>query len=522
MPNCYQIDDFQNQDDDEMESDALQSSNSKSDRNLLNKQDCKVPVLNKYLDNKDPVVKWIVENFQPAEGSCLRRSTIYNLYVDHCSQLNQTPINSASFGKLMRSVFIGLGTRRLGMRGHSKYHYYGLTLTTMSTLNFEESCDISSEEESNNNNSVTSPFGFHSAVVRHTTFTTDQFITPSKYEPENYLDKKLVQKFANMYKAFCRNIHKAVATNELASIQQTFKEFWKNSNDFELENEKLWSSTHIKGFVISCDRSMFQRIIHVVFPSTIDNLTDTRVDILQLIGSFIKSCIECNCSIPDKLILNAKLVLVDTFHVIILRSLAIFKLSKMIAKIVASKTLREDVLNELKQASHSCLQNSWLIGSMTQVMHIIQHQIETHIFNQYPIETWFLWSSVVIDVIILPESKHKVSKEKALKLFILTWYNYRAQIGKHMLINQAKTIQYVNCILQFCTEIFTFQITHRLAALNQLGYIDYFAQWRSASIPCTPLDDLPSLYFYPYYHGSLTNYLKQYHEAVTLVYGTTL
>ena len=35
-------------------------------------------------------------------------------------------MNAASFGKLIRSVFLGLRTRRIGTRGNSKYHYYGI------------------------------------------------------------------------------------------------------------------------------------------------------------------------------------------------------------------------------------------------------------------------------------------------------------------------------------------------------------------------------------------------------------
>ena len=38
------------------------------------------------------------------------------------------PVNPASFGKLIRSVFRGLKTRRLGTRGNSKYHYYGIRI----------------------------------------------------------------------------------------------------------------------------------------------------------------------------------------------------------------------------------------------------------------------------------------------------------------------------------------------------------------------------------------------------------
>jgi regulatory factor X len=37
-------------------------------------------------------------------------------------------LNPASFGKLVRVLFPGLKTRRLGVRGESKYHYVNFTL----------------------------------------------------------------------------------------------------------------------------------------------------------------------------------------------------------------------------------------------------------------------------------------------------------------------------------------------------------------------------------------------------------
>lgn len=38
-------------------------------------------------------------------------------------------LNPASFGKLVRVLFPGLKTRRLGVRGESKYHYVNFSLT---------------------------------------------------------------------------------------------------------------------------------------------------------------------------------------------------------------------------------------------------------------------------------------------------------------------------------------------------------------------------------------------------------
>ncbi|CAG0880314.1 unnamed protein product [Darwinula stevensoni] len=80
-------------------------------------------------------VQWLVENYETAEGVSLPRSTLYNHYLRHCAQHKLDPVNAASFGKLIRSVFLGLRTRRLGTRGNSKYHYYGIRLKPTSSLN---------------------------------------------------------------------------------------------------------------------------------------------------------------------------------------------------------------------------------------------------------------------------------------------------------------------------------------------------------------------------------------------------
>jgi hypothetical protein len=55
--------------------------------------------------------------------------------LHHCTEQKIEPVNPASFGKLIRSVFLGLRTRRLGTRGNSKYHYYGIRVKVSSPLN---------------------------------------------------------------------------------------------------------------------------------------------------------------------------------------------------------------------------------------------------------------------------------------------------------------------------------------------------------------------------------------------------
>ena len=75
-----------------------------------------------------------MENYETAAGVSLPRSVLYLHYMQHCAEQNLEPVNAASFGKLIRSVFLGLRTRRLGTRGNSKYHYYGIRIKTDSNV----------------------------------------------------------------------------------------------------------------------------------------------------------------------------------------------------------------------------------------------------------------------------------------------------------------------------------------------------------------------------------------------------
>lgn len=61
-------------------------------------------------------VHWLLENFEPAEGVSLPRAILYSFYLEFCASFKVEPVNAASFGKIIRSVFVGLRTRRLGTR----------------------------------------------------------------------------------------------------------------------------------------------------------------------------------------------------------------------------------------------------------------------------------------------------------------------------------------------------------------------------------------------------------------------
>ncbi|EDV28769.1 uncharacterized protein TRIADDRAFT_51992 [Trichoplax adhaerens] len=72
---------------------------------------------------------WGLEiNYEEAEGVCIPRSFLYSNYTQYCQEANIHAVNAANFGKILRQEFPKVLTRRLGHRGRSKYHYYGICI----------------------------------------------------------------------------------------------------------------------------------------------------------------------------------------------------------------------------------------------------------------------------------------------------------------------------------------------------------------------------------------------------------
>ncbi|XP_012942177.1 DNA-binding protein RFX6 [Aplysia californica] len=71
-------------------------------------------------------LQWLEENYCICDGVCLPRCILYSHYLDFCRREHLEPACAATFGKTIRQKFPHLTTRRLGTRGHSKYHYYGI------------------------------------------------------------------------------------------------------------------------------------------------------------------------------------------------------------------------------------------------------------------------------------------------------------------------------------------------------------------------------------------------------------
>ncbi|KAF4525703.1 hypothetical protein B566_EDAN011495, partial [Ephemera danica] len=268
-------------------------------------------------------VQWLVENYETAEGVSLPRSTLYNHYLRHCGDHKLEPVNAASFGKLIRSVFIGLRTRRLGTRGNSKYHYYGIRVKPSSTLTHveeSESCSPTSSRPPGGNGSLTSTTPTLSPAKR---FKSGQNKTefeghlgqnhtgavnnpvPQLPQHHQYLGEASaaipmfpeidfaglelpedctyedVDTLRSIYREHCEAFLDAVTTLEFSTVESLWREFWRssdNNNGDECEEEKYLSKTKlyllckcppVQQFVRKVDFDFYQNLVEVLIPDVL-------------------------------------------------------------------------------------------------------------------------------------------------------------------------------------------------------------------------------------------------------------
>ncbi|CAL8113958.1 unnamed protein product [Orchesella dallaii] len=265
-------------------------------------------------------VKWLLENFESMVGQSLPRSFVYDQYVAHCGLNKIDSVNAASFGKLIRSVFLGLRTRRLGTRGNSKYHYYGIKIKETSHL-LPILNSIRAEQDLLNDTvngrirkrvrrTQSVYTGKHvKGLVIDKKVEIQENLGPMDYQyPEISITKEpglpdgiettSLEIFEDMYKRHCMAVMEFFHGFKLIDVLVETANFWRLSFSFKrksLENYalllpkpllfKLASLEVVEVFVVRMDLYMYQHIINILVPSILRPLP---LQMLQAIDNMIQ------------------------------------------------------------------------------------------------------------------------------------------------------------------------------------------------------------------------------------------
>ncbi|KAF3835334.1 hypothetical protein F7725_027892 [Dissostichus mawsoni] len=337
---------------------------------------------------------WLLDNYETAEGVSLPRCSLYNHYLRHCQEQKLDPVNAASFGKLIRSVFMGLRTRRLGTRGNSKYHYYGIRVKPDSPLNrlqedtqymamrqqpvhqkqrfkplqkvdgmSDSLCGSSQNCSSTPEQSVAAQSQHHQQYI-DTSHNLPPFPSPdlgTQPLPER-INMNDIKKLQTLYREHCEATLDVVMNLQFHYIEKLWQTFWystppssdgntsiSNSDDDldgVIPREKLLALCKyepIRLWMRSCDHILYQALVEILIPDVLRPVPST---LTQAIRNFAKSLetwlTNAMTNFPQEII-RTKVAVVSAF----------------------AQTLRRYTsLNHLAQAARAVLQNTSQINQM--------------------------------------------------------------------------------------------------------------------------------------------------------------
>ncbi|XP_020383875.1 DNA-binding protein RFX8 [Rhincodon typus] len=234
------------------------------------------------------LVKWLLEHFYVCEGWSIPRGLIYQFYLEYCNHNRLTPINAATFGKLVRSVFSDLRTRRLGTRGCARYHYEGIRVrphshlygrySSLMTNKQFESLDFSSLERESFftvNNKCRKTEKNSGSTCELTRFTSWEQELEKKYSTQMFAV------VADLYYNHCQEILQHIRSNELDKVRSLLLLFWESFT----YNAIATSFPDICQLFCSYDAQLYKMIEEILLR---DFLGDFSVQHLQSARYFAK------------------------------------------------------------------------------------------------------------------------------------------------------------------------------------------------------------------------------------------
>ncbi|XP_041675395.1 DNA-binding protein RFX2 isoform X8 [Drosophila eugracilis] len=467
-------------------------------------------------------IKWLSRNYETADGVSLPRSTLYNHYMQHCSEHKLEPVNAASFGKLIRSVFSGLRTRRLGTRGNSKYHYYGIRIKPGSLLNSQAMDDKQmlaagygpSPDGSGSGGpgpmvSVTSSTagqlsgsnglgGGHGQ--RHSNGTKKHTFKPETYETcilyigdgtsalpsfpaielnhsfNSELTLEDVDTFRALYREHCESFLDAVLNLEFNTVEFLLRDFWRasdNNNLDECEEEKYLSKTklyllchcaEVQKFVREVDYQFYQNTVDVIIPDVLRSIPNA---LTQAIRNFAKNLeiwlCESMLGVPEQLA-QIKTSAVSAFCQTLRRYTSLNHLAQAARAVLQNGAQISQMLSDLNRVDFHNVQEqaAWVSQCAPAVVQRLETDFKAALQQQSSLEQWASWLQLVVES-AMEEYNGKPTYARAARQFLLKWSFYSSMIIRDLTLRSASSFGSFHLIRLLFDEYMFYLVEHKIA-----------------------------------------------------------
>uniref|UniRef100_A0A3B3RF86 Regulatory factor X, 1a (influences HLA class II expression) n=1 Tax=Paramormyrops kingsleyae TaxID=1676925 RepID=A0A3B3RF86_9TELE len=459
-------------------------------------------------------VQWLLDNYETAEGVSLPRSTLYCHYLLHCQEQKQEPVNAASFGKLIRSVFMGLRTRRLGTRGNSKYHYYGLRIKGSSSLLrlMEDQQHLAMRQQPFSQKQRLKPVqkvegmtngmgqgvgqqqGAGLSDISAQVQQYQQFLDASRSLPEfseiDLQGKALpegimlehIRSFQLLYREHCEAILDVMINLQFTLVETLWKTFWRFSENpagdvdplsVHDESEKrlpksclvlLCKYEPVVRWSRQCDNTLYQSLVEILIP---DVLRPIPSALTQAIRNFAKSLeswlTNAMMNIPEEMV-RIKVTSASAFAQTLRRYTSLNHLAQAARAVLQNTAQINQMLSDLNRVDFANVQEqaSWVCRCEDRLVQQLEQDFKLTLQQQNSLEQWAAWLDGVVSQVLKPYQA-SATFPKAAKLFLLKWSFYSSMVIRDLTLRSAASFGSFHLIRLLYDEYMYYLIEQRVA-----------------------------------------------------------
>lgn len=465
------------------------------------------------------------DNYEAAEGTSLPRSTLYTHYVSFCNSMTIEPVNAASFGKLIRSIFPNLKTRRLGTRGHSKYHYYGIRIKATSELRlpnfggsggmgssgvnsssgivtnsvvvgnsgvsvgvgggvkikqrnrgeYENSSEKLMLSSSSSSSRIEEQGGMYDISGMNSNFTIGatnvqlpDFSLPETLNLSGEFSMEMCHTFMTSYRAHCQALVDSTYKHHFMDVDKLLQHFWQS---LPSQYRILVSTPDVVDLIIEKDQLTYKAIATVLLPNVLQSLP---VSIPQSIRQFAKQLevwlANSLDGLPQNLVLK-KMNVVKKFSQSLHKQASLNHLTQAARAVLQNTTQVSQMIIDWNRLDFEFIkdQATWICQCGEDFIHSAQEDFKRFLTERASLEQWAQWLQEIVHKII---GKTNDARELVMlsQQLLLKWSFYSTLIIRDLTIRNASSFGSFHLLRTLFDEYIFYLVETKFASLVHHQY----------------------------------------------------
>ncbi|KAL5251982.1 hypothetical protein ACHWQZ_G014949 [Mnemiopsis leidyi] len=381
--------------------------------------------------------RWLSENYEVLEGCSVPRNVIYEHYLDFCVRNSVQPVNAASFGKIIRQHFPTLKTRRLGSRGQSKYHYYGLAIKETSQYHMNDYTYSSPARTQPLKSNIVSPVKPVPADVLASLLPdfpkTDVMTIPHQ------ADVNHVATFLEQYKLYSHNVLEVIVKAAFSEVEALLMKFWGSFSDAVLS-----SLNHFSDIVAYCDILLSKTIISLLLPTPLhpipSSLTQTIRSFCKQYGGWTRMAVA---GLPGNIV-RAVMQASDIFVAMMRRQTTLTHIAQATRTVLSSSSAVSQMIHDwchldIDSMTHQAMFLFTSPGGDIEAgtLKRIQSEFSELLGEQASVEEYAEWIKELIDKLVVKKSNNEENFKMHAQKFVTQWSYFISRIVRDLTLRSA-------------------------------------------------------------------------------------